>query len=36
MFPSRSQSIGPIAMGGTIKRCWFNAADPLLPKHVIR
>ncbi len=23
-------------MGGTIKRCWFNAADPLLPKHVYR
>ena len=20
-----------IAVGGTIKRCWFNAADPLLP-----
>ena len=25
-----------IAVGGTIKRCWFNAADPLLPKHVYR
>ena len=25
-----------IAVGDTIKRCWFNAADPLLPKHVYR
>jgi hypothetical protein len=25
-----------IAMGGRIKRCWFNATDPLLPKHVYR
>ena len=25
-----------IAVGGTIKRCWFNATDPLLPHHVYR
>ena len=25
-----------IAVGGTIKRCWFNATDPLLPNHVYR
>jgi hypothetical protein len=25
-----------IVMGGRIKRCWFNATDPLLPKHVYR
>jgi hypothetical protein len=23
-----------IAVGGTIKRCWFNATGPLLPNHV--
>jgi hypothetical protein len=23
-------------MGGRIKRCWFNATDPLLPNHVYR
>jgi hypothetical protein len=23
-------------VGGTIKRCWFNATDPLLPNHVYR
>ena len=25
-----------IVMGGLIKRCWFNATDPLLPDHVYR
>lgn len=25
-----------IVMGGRIKRCWFNATDPLLPNHVYR
>src|SRR6478672_3591130 len=25
-----------VAMGGIIKRCWFNATDPLLPNHVYR
>lgn len=25
-----------VVMGGRIKRCWFNATDPLLPKHVYR
>ena len=25
-----------VAVGGTIKRCWFNATDPLLPNHVYR
>jgi hypothetical protein len=25
-----------VAMGGRIKRCWFNATDPLLPNHVYR
>jgi hypothetical protein len=25
-----------IVMGGRIKRCWFNAMDPLLPNHVYR
>ena len=23
-----------VAMGGIIKRCWFNATDPLLPNYV--
>jgi hypothetical protein len=25
-----------VVMGGLIKRCWFNATDPLLPNHVYR
>jgi hypothetical protein len=25
-----------LVMGGLIKRCWFNATDPLLPDHVYR
>jgi hypothetical protein len=25
-----------VVMGGRIKRCWFNATDPLLPNHVYR
>ncbi len=25
-----------VVMGGNIKRCWFNAVDPLLPEHVYR
>ena len=25
-----------VAMGGIIKRCWFNATDPLLPNYVYR
>jgi hypothetical protein len=25
-----------VVMGGNIKRCWFNAVDPLLPDHVYR
>lgn len=25
-----------IAMGGTIKRCWFNPVDGILPKYVYR
>jgi hypothetical protein len=25
-----------VAMGGTIKRCWFNPVDGILPKHVYR
>jgi hypothetical protein len=25
-----------VAMGGRIKRCWFNATDPLLPNYVYR
>jgi hypothetical protein len=24
-----------IAVGGTIKRCWFNATDPLLPNQCL-
>jgi hypothetical protein len=25
-----------VVMGGRIKRCWFNATDPLLPNYVYR
>lgn len=25
-----------VMLGGRIKTCWFNASDPLLPKHVYR
>jgi hypothetical protein len=25
-----------VMLGGRIKSCWFNASDPLLPKHVYR
>jgi hypothetical protein len=25
-----------VAMGGRIKRCWFNATDPILPNYVYR
>ena len=25
-----------VAMGGRIKRCWFNATDPVLPNYVYR
>jgi len=25
-----------VVLGGRIKSCWFNAIDPLLPKHVYR
>ena len=25
-----------VALGGTIKRCWFNAVDPILPGYVYR
>jgi len=25
-----------VTMGGIIKRCWFNATDPLLPNYVYR